>query len=588
MLPLGDSSLLTPRSELDSEAERQMHERLDDVDSSFVGMPSPVALYADHSVDHDDSLAFPTPPGAYMASWTYPVASPMKQTSPNVTNVDGHDSLSALETMSSPTAAVTARIVSSAVSKATADSHEASDEAPVDQGTENVRSEGPTAPRQRETQTSGTPPTARETLSRQPPTSSTISQTDSSSGSSQPEPASTISRGRSSSDTSQPRTDKSLKWAVEPSLATSNSKPSSRTFVPKSSSVTSESPTSSTALEKKPSSRIKKSNSLFAASQTRASATATRGSFKGSSVKPDAILSGDEPGSSSNHSLPMSRQASSRSNSSSAPAPSGRSGVSTSDVTLGRSKGLSLREQTSTIDRLQKENFDLKLKIHFLEKALSERSEEGVEEIIARNVELKVKLSATRKDNASLKKKLAELETKLDAREKGESRPSTGGGSGSSMPASASSLPTESQYSEKEVLYLRECVKRYEAEVEYLKKSTTNARCDDNDNDNDCHVADDRKQASGEVSARKEMVRHHLPQHQPFRDARPSVLNLGEISACGKICTKPRRFGANRRRRPFGGSRRRTGVSGASIRRPCPLATEGTCPTTAETANIGP
>lgn len=147
----------------------------------------------------------------------------------------------------------------------------------------------------------------------------------------------------------------------------------------------------------------------------------------------------------------------------------------------------------------------MKLKIHFLEKALSERSEEGVEEIIARNVELKVKLSATRKDNASLKKKLAELETKLDAREKGESRPSTGGGSGSSMPASASSLPTESQYSEKEVLYLRECVKRYEAEVEYLKKSTTNARCDDNDNDNDCHVADDRKQASGEVSARKEM-----------------------------------------------------------------------------------
>lgn len=77
---------------------------------------------------------------------------------------------------------------------------------------------------------------------------------------------------------------------------------------------------------------------------------------------------------------------------------------------FGRAKNnLTLKEQNSKIDKLSKENFDLKLKIHFLYQALQDRSDEGVKEMISKNAQLQADLLKSRKDNQSLRKRIKEL-----------------------------------------------------------------------------------------------------------------------------------------------------------------------------------
>ena len=82
-------------------------------------------------------------------------------------------------------------------------------------------------------------------------------------------------------------------------------------------------------------------------------------------------------------------------------------------ASIGHTRGLTLKEQGSTIDRLQKENFDLKLKIHFLDKALTERSDENVQATIAENAELKVKLTNLEKEKRALRKMVSDLEASM-------------------------------------------------------------------------------------------------------------------------------------------------------------------------------
>ncbi|KKY20194.1 putative anucleate primary sterigmata protein b [Diplodia seriata] len=80
---------------------------------------------------------------------------------------------------------------------------------------------------------------------------------------------------------------------------------------------------------------------------------------------------------------------------------------------------LTLKEQNSKIDKLSKENFDLKLKIHFLDQALQNRSDEGVKDMISKNVQLQTDLATEKKENQSLRRKVRELERKLKAQEEG-------------------------------------------------------------------------------------------------------------------------------------------------------------------------
>lgn len=83
--------------------------------------------------------------------------------------------------------------------------------------------------------------------------------------------------------------------------------------------------------------------------------------------------------------------------------------MATPKVGYGKSS-LTLKEQNSKIDKLTKENFDLKLKIHFLYQALQDRSEEGVQDLVAKNAHLQAELVKVKKDSQSMRKRLRALE----------------------------------------------------------------------------------------------------------------------------------------------------------------------------------
>ncbi|KAF2399739.1 hypothetical protein EJ06DRAFT_530544 [Trichodelitschia bisporula] len=124
-----------------------------------------------------------------------------------------------------------------------------------------------------------------------------------------------------------------------------------------------------------------------------------------------------------------------------------------------RSKNnLTLKEQNSKIDKLSKENFDLKLKIHFLDQALQNRSDEGVKEMIGKSVQLQTDLANERKENQGLRRKVRELEQRLKEQE---------GAKGTSDEDSDHS--EERAEMEEEIIFLRECVQQYEMEVEKLQ-----------------------------------------------------------------------------------------------------------------------
>ena len=129
---------------------------------------------------------------------------------------------------------------------------------------------------------------------------------------------------------------------------------------------------------------------------------------------------------------------------------------------ISRGRHMTLKEQSSTIDRLAKENFDLKMRIHFLNEALSKRSEEGIQEMASENVELKSDKLRLQKDNQTLRKKIKELEKHLKDHgegEEGSEKDGKGEESGSERTA----------LYEEELLFLRERLEEYEVEIERWK-----------------------------------------------------------------------------------------------------------------------
>ena len=121
------------------------------------------------------------------------------------------------------------------------------------------------------------------------------------------------------------------------------------------------------------------------------------------------------------------------------------------------SKGLTLKEHRSTVERLGKENFDLKMKIHFLDQALQKRSEEGVKEMITENVQLKSDNLRLERDNNALRKQVRDLERLA----KQADSPSADQGYGTDDERS----PT----AEEEVDYLRDRLENCEIELEKLR-----------------------------------------------------------------------------------------------------------------------
>ncbi|KAH9905590.1 hypothetical protein F4778DRAFT_669297 [Xylariomycetidae sp. FL2044] len=135
--------------------------------------------------------------------------------------------------------------------------------------------------------------------------------------------------------------------------------------------------------------------------------------------------------------------------------------------TAGRGqRNMTLREQSTVIERLSKENFDLKLKVMFLSDRLDKLSEEGIKEMISENVELKTSLAVIQRDNKMLRRRVKELEKRLRDE---EDRPSTARSGYSSDTPMASEFDQAAQDREEEVIYLRERVEEYETEINRLR-----------------------------------------------------------------------------------------------------------------------
>lgn len=127
-------------------------------------------------------------------------------------------------------------------------------------------------------------------------------------------------------------------------------------------------------------------------------------------------------------------------------------------------KSLTLKEQSSTIDRLSKENFDLKMRIHFLGEALNKRSEEGVKEMISENVDLKSDKLRMQKDLQALRRQVRELERQLSERDEVRGRHAQDDGDADTVRES-----DDATVDEEEVAYLRERMEAYELEIERLR-----------------------------------------------------------------------------------------------------------------------
>lgn len=145
---------------------------------------------------------------------------------------------------------------------------------------------------------------------------------------------------------------------------------------------------------------------------------------------------------------------------------------------FARSKhNLTLKEQNSKIDKLSKENFDLKLKIHFLDQALQNRSDEHVQETINKNVQLQTDLANEKKENQSLRKKIRDLERRVKTQEDGGATKEPT--SGDEEDRSDGSIPKSAL--EEEIEFLRERLETTETTVEQwrdeaLQKEADNRR----------------------------------------------------------------------------------------------------------------
>ncbi|KAK0724839.1 hypothetical protein B0H67DRAFT_479858 [Lasiosphaeris hirsuta] len=133
-------------------------------------------------------------------------------------------------------------------------------------------------------------------------------------------------------------------------------------------------------------------------------------------------------------------------------------------------KSLTLKEQSSTIERLSKENFDLKLKVMFLSDRLDKLSEEGIKEMISENVELKTGLAVLQRDNKVLRRRVKELEKQLKDEDE---RPGTARSVLSDDEQSAA-FDHEAQEREEELIYLREQMEEYVTEIERLRNDNMN------------------------------------------------------------------------------------------------------------------
>jgi hypothetical protein len=192
---------------------------------------------------------------------------------------------------------------------------------------------------------------------------------------------------------------------------------------------------------------------------------------------------------------------------------------------FGRSgKSMTLKEQSSTIDRLSKENFDLKMRIHFLNEALNKRSEEGIKEMISENVELKSDKIKLQKENQGMKRTIRNLEKQLKDSQSNKGGVDTEG--------ETSEDDKRNDVEEEELIFLRERIETYEVEIERLRTESIVRESEKRRLAEIVKSMGENRPADSEAGAREERVR--------------SIRSLIEIKLtiarkCGKTCLMLRR-----------------------------------------------
>ena len=188
--------------------------------------------------------------------------------------------------------------------------------------------------------------------------------------------------------------------------------------------------------------------------------------------------------------------------------PEKRNGAPTPSI--GRhGKNLTLKEQSGTIDRLMKENFDLKLKVTFMDDLLNKRSEEGMKEIISENVEMRVGKVQAGKDAREFKRTIRELERKL--KEKCDQLTENA----SILRAEkARTEPSQEEFQEIdiEITHLRDKVSTYEVEMERMANDIAIREDEKRGMTELLKTVSERKGAGSDISAREEMVRCNIAQ----------------------------------------------------------------------------
>jgi len=130
---------------------------------------------------------------------------------------------------------------------------------------------------------------------------------------------------------------------------------------------------------------------------------------------------------------------------------------------------LTLKEQNSRIDKLSKENFDLKLKIHYLYQALQDRSDEGVKDLVSKNAQFQTDLVKAKKENQSLRRRLKDLERKQKDRAGPLSITQLSHEGSEDERSSRSFIQAQM---EEEVLYLRDRMRYLEQENQKLSEDS--------------------------------------------------------------------------------------------------------------------
>lgn len=129
-------------------------------------------------------------------------------------------------------------------------------------------------------------------------------------------------------------------------------------------------------------------------------------------------------------------------------------------------KSMTLKEQSNTIDKYMKLNWDLQLKITFLNQALNQRSDEGVKAMISENVELNTMRVNLAKEIRELKRSIRALERDLERKNDDLVKMTK---EARQAEARAGPSAQECQDMENEISYLRERVSTYEVNFEKLR-----------------------------------------------------------------------------------------------------------------------